>query len=427
MKMSLLSLVTLLLAGAGLASAQSGTADSAAARIWPVADFLLAAAPAPAPPANGPPDTPADVRPCRPAAEACSSCDNYWARAEYLLWWLKDGGAPPLVTTGPAGSVGILSQPGTSVLFGGSDINPAERHGGRFTAGAWLGDDNCIGVEGSYFFLATASKGFSAFATAAPDGRVLARPFFNVSSGLEDSELVSSPGLLGGTVQVASSSRLQGAELHLLSASSEDCEGGIGLFAGFRYLDLDEGLIIREDLLAAPLLGVPGSRFSIQDSFSTGNDFYGGQLGVRGEWGFGRLSLDGVLKVALGLSHEGVDIHGATRILTPGSAPVVQPGGLLALPTNIGHYQLDEFAVVPEVGFRVRYALTRFIQVVGGYTFLYDSDVARPGAQIDRTINPTQLPTSLGSTLLGPARPIAVVKNTDFWAQGLSLGLEFRY
>jgi Putative beta barrel porin-7 (BBP7) len=103
-------------------------------------------------------------------------------------------------------------------------------------------------------------------------------------------------------------------------------------------------------------------------------------------------------------------------------------GGLLALSSNIGRYNHDSFAVVPEAGFSVGYPVTRSVRVYAGYRFLYLSEAVRPGDQIDRVVNPTLLPTTQPTTgLIGPARPNFVFKETDFWAQGIHCGLEFRY
>ena len=77
-----------------------------------------------------------------------------WFSAEYLLWWLKGGNVPPLVTTSPPASTGTLGQPGTVVLFGpGSDVERSPISGGRFTAGCWLDECCTFGLEGNYFFL----------------------------------------------------------------------------------------------------------------------------------------------------------------------------------------------------------------------------------------------------------------------------------
>ena len=61
---------------------------------------------------------------------------------------------------------------------------------------------------------------------------------------------------------------------------------------------------------------------------------------------------------------------------------------------------------------------------------MYWIRVLRPGNQIDHGVNLTQNavldPNGVGM-LVGPARPVPPFNRSDFWAQGLSLGLEFRY
>ena len=110
------------------------------------------------------------------------------------------------------------------------------------------------------------------------------------------------------------------------------------------------------------------------------------------------------------------------------SMPTVAMGGLLTQPTNIGRFSRDRFAVAPEAGVKLGFQVTDWMKFTVGYTFLYLSDVARPGNQIDRTVNTSQLPTQLGGGMLvGAPRPGFVFKGTDFWAQGLTLGLELRY
>jgi hypothetical protein len=377
----------------------------------------------PAPPSYGPPvalGEPSDG----------SSPGRVWVRGEYLLWWIKNGPVPPLVTAGPAGGAGVLGQPGTVTLFGpGSDLTGSPLSGGRFTAGAWLDEEQTFGLEGGYFFLGSNTRGFAAGGTGAPGSPVVARPFFNALAGREDSELVASPGVLGGVVGVASSSRLQGFEANALCKLCCGCTYRLDALAGFRYLDLRESLGITENLTVpptVPLLG--GTNFLLNDRFDVQNRFYGGQVGVRGEVWYGRLFAALAGKVALGDVHQSVDVNGTTRIASPTFGVTTQPGGLLALPSNSGHFTRDRFAVVPEGSLAVGVQATDNVRVSVGYTFLGWSAVARPGDQIDRAVNPSALPSSGGAAAAtGPARPAFLFKDTDFWAQGLTLAIEFRF
>src|SRR5262249_32859927 len=139
------------------------------------------------------------------------------------------------------------------------------RSGGRFTAGFWLDDERCFGLEGNYFFLGSGGTHFSATGTGEPGSPVIARPFINAITGKEDSELVAFPGALAGSINVATSSRLQGFEANALcNLCCCPCAYRVDAFAGFRYLDFDEGLDITEDLTVLPTVPViGGSKFLV--------------------------------------------------------------------------------------------------------------------------------------------------------------------
>jgi hypothetical protein len=379
---------------------------------------------------------------CCCPTECCPS-EHFWMRAEYLLWTIKNNNYPALVTTGSTADThpGALGAPGTRVLFGGS-ADQDEMSGGRFTAGGWLDACQCWGVEGSVFALGERSVRFSEQSTGTP---LLARPFQNVTNPaapFQDAELVANPAFnnfqaLQGRVSVDSKSQLWGAELNGIMNLGRDCNGRLDLLAGARYLDLKESVSIREDLLvSSPMtttsLAVPGTTSTVIDSFATRNFFYGPQFGLRDEWCWGRWKLDVTGKIALGVSHETVDINGNTfataPVLTNGTptsaATSNMTGGLLALGSNIGHQSHNRFAAIPELGVNVSYQITDHWRAVVGYTFLYDSNVVRPGDQINTNVNKNLIPPPTPSQ---PAQPAPTNNHSDFWAQGGSVGLEFRY
>ena len=96
--------------------------------------------------------------------------------------------------------------------------------------------------------------------------------------------------------------------------------------------------------------------------------------------------------------------------------------------SNSGLARRDEFTFIPEGGARVGVHITNNVTLFVGYTFIYWFDVARPGEQIDRTVNPALVPANLAfGSGVGPARPALTFSKTDFWAQGVNFGLEFRY
>jgi hypothetical protein len=140
---------------------------------------------------------------------------------------------------------------------------------------------------------------------------------------------------------------------------------------------------------------------------------------------------DATLKVAVGAMRQRVDVEGGltTNFFDP---PTVQSfaGGLFTQRTNLGSYERHVVAVVPEAGVNLGFRLTDWASIVVGYSVLYASNVARPGGQVDRTINPTQsqaISLTNPADLSGEARPRFRFEGSDFWAHGLNAGLAFNF
>ncbi len=233
---------------------------------------------------------------------------------------------------------------------------------------------------------------------------------------------------------MTSHTRLSGWDISAAFSGLQQQGIPLVLLGGFRVLDLNEDLQIQDQLtlldpLAAGFLGQPlaaGSQVSTQDRFRATNHFYGGQLGARSEIRQGIFSLAVQAKVGVGPTQQLATINGSTAVTGPLTATV--PGGIYAQTSNIGRYYQSVFSVVPEGQATLGIELTSTIRATVGYTFLYWSNVARPGLQIDRGINPSLVPTDpaygLGSNL---QRPYHVFQTTDFWAQGVSFGLQVSF
>jgi hypothetical protein len=446
---------------------------------------------------------------------ADDSAGRFWGGADYLLWWTKASPAPPLIITGPSPALttsGLTTSPappeGDFIGFlsstealapltlgsGGVPLNhdtqDGVRSGFRLVLGGWVDSERTFGVEGSYFFLASRSSTFEAGSKGTP---ALAIPYIDATTGKEAGFAIAQPATpitnslfvnitpavlvhlqdvtttdaFSGRAAITTSSRLQGAEANAVWGP-----GGLGshvqVLAGFRWAQLDEGLnfvsaishdhsetTVTEPALlfpgAAPFTDTTSSLTTRWDQFDTHNNFYGAQLGLRGEYEWNRFSVMAGAKAALGTMNQSVTILGASQfsttssvtptqafVLTPGlslpfptGAPVTtttsgrSPGGFFAQPSNIGHYSRNVFAVVPEVNLKVGYQVTSHLRATVGYSFLYMSSVVRPGDQIDRTINPSLLasPPVNGT----PVRPLFQFNSTDYWAQGVDFGLEFRF
>lgn len=358
-----------------------------------------------------------------------------WARAEFLMWAIKPGQSPPLVQSeGPGGEM--------TTVFGGNLHNNL-RLGGRFTMGTWLDSSQKHGIEGNYFFLNGQSDDFSGSSSGLPGGTMLSRPFIDSVTGAQESQDIFIPGVASGTIGVSSGSMFQGAGLNLLSnlcgtgPCSNACDScdSLGsprsghhwdLITGFRYLNLQEDLFINESLAVfpnAPIFLDPGSTIALSDSFQTSNNFYGGQIGLQGQWWRDRWFVSVLSQVALGATHQNVRINGTTVFTSPTdpNSPYNEQGGLLAL-TNIGSYSRNRFTAVPQVGVNVGRQITDRFSAFVGYNFIYWSNVVRPGDQFNNVVDQSQLPTPGGPD---PVHEAFVFHSTDFWAQGISFGLQY--
>ncbi|MBV9124498.1 MAG: BBP7 family outer membrane beta-barrel protein [Planctomycetes bacterium] len=348
-----------------------------------------------------------------------------WASGEYLLWWFKHSPEPvPLVATAPLG-------PGSLILLGGQNVHTDEHSGGRFTLGLWLDCDQTLGVDAGYFFLGQRTTTIPGLF---PPDSLTARVPWTAPSGVHVAPLILTGPRAGGTVvsgeELRVSQSLQGWETNGLLNVMRGNGYQLDLLLGGNYLDLQEGVAFATAVAGAGRLA--GLAVNTLDQFSARNQFYGGQLGGQGEARLGNLFVNAKATVALGDVHENVGIGGATAIagapagvLTNG----VFPGsGIFALPTNGGVHKTDRFAVVPEATVKVGYQVASWARAYVGYSFLYLSDAQRPGDQISGTINGGQIPSfALHPGLAGTAAPLYPDKHSDFWAQGLDFGLEFRY
>jgi hypothetical protein len=362
-----------------------------------------------------------------------AACDDaysriYYVEADYLHWWISGDSAPPLVTTSTPGTprlqAGVLGQPNTSVLFGGDDLDDDAHPGVRIVLGRWI--TPYAKIEGEWFDLGTVDSDFSA---ASNDIPILARPFFNVTSGLQDAFLVAYPGIREGAISVDSSTRFMGAAISVVENWDGACsvrDGQLALAFGLRYLRLEEDLSINDSFTSIDPVGpVPvGTSFTTSDNFDASNDFFGFNVGARTHWQHNRWSLACLGNVAIGQTIRRVSIAGqSTRTIPPGGTTTFN-GGLLALPTNIGEYRNTELGVVPQIQVKLGYNVTHNIRLLLAYDGLLWSSVARAGDQIDTNVNLSQ---ASGQPLVGQAAPLFPFRESNLWVHGVSGGVEWRF
>jgi hypothetical protein len=352
-----------------------------------------------------------------------------WDDFEFLLWWPKSQGLPPLATGSRTGAPPIIGNPSTQFLAGGHQMENQDIAGGRFTLGMSINSSETVGLEGVYFFLGSRTMKETTRSSGDPAAESLGLPFVNSATGQQDVFIVAAPGVSSGSVYISSTTRVQGAEGNFVANLYDGQSFKLNGLIGYRFLQVNEGIAIEE--MRTPIGGGASEYGPIYDGFDGHNQFNGGQMGLHADYSHGMLFCEVTGKVAIGVTSEVVKIDGATTILTPtlgGVNSQTLPGGVYALPTNIGRYSRNEFAVVPEGIFKIGLKLGDVSRLFVGYNFLYLSDLARPGDQIDRSLNPVQIPSlSPGATFAGADRPRVTFARSDFWTQGLIIGLETRY
>jgi Putative beta barrel porin-7 (BBP7) len=381
------------------------------------------------------PAAPGDAAACL-EEEPCVRPKRAWIAGAYMPAFLKPAPLIPLVTTGSTSNAtpGALGQPNTAVLFGSRDLNYGLANGVSLSTGFWL-DDDCrysIDAQGFYLFIPTQQFMATSNANGAP---LIVRPFFDAIRGQEGAFATADPGRFTGNTAVDAAAQLYGAELNgrHLHCFGKCCY--VEPLVGFRFLRLDEELKITDQLQpltdnVLTFLGNvvnPPATISDFDRFYTANTFLGIQVGGRLGWKRDNFSVDLLGKLAMGTNYQFVKIQGATTLNSPTGSTTAQ-GGILAQPTNIGDYNQFVFSVVPEFGFNLGYCLFPNLRLSVGYSVLLWTNVVRPGDQIDRVINTSQVPTDQGfGAPGGPGRPAFDFVSQLFWLHSFRIEIEYRF
>ncbi len=352
---------------------------------------------------------------------------RFWFSGEYLMWWGKSSNLPPLATTSVAGTArnqaGVLGLPGTSTLIGGRGVDLGIRSGARFTLGCWMSPYRDEAFEATYLFFGSGKMNYR---QTSNDHSILARPFYNAQAFQQDAVILAYPNQQTGWLDAAVSNELTSLALLYRKVVVRGCNGQLDFLAGYRYSRFAENLAVDSSTTYIGRVGVIpiGTVIGTSDWFGAENEFHGGELGISAKTRHRRLSFEFLAKLALGGTRSRLRVAGATTVAVPQQAPVTYNDGMLALPTNSGTSRQSSFSAIPELGINVGYDLTPRLKATFGYTFLYWSRVARPADQIDMNLNPSQFPPG---ALVGYPAPEAKFIVSDYWAQGLNFGLDYRY
>ena len=290
----------------------------------------------------------------------------------------------PFATTSAPADLGILGRPTTAALVGADrNISYDAANGFRAWAGMAWDESGTFGGEVSGFWLAkrTTSTQFPGNSAGLP---VLAVPFFDVASGgagelhrlVPRHQLGVDP---GGHLDAGRQGRGGHGVQHVPGRRA----AGRADLAGRRPVLPAQGELRRDHLVhdvrrpagrgVARVRGTffPGGGGAFAGTFfgpalapyqvvtadyvQTRNDFFGGNVGFRGDIGYGNWFLNLTGKVAAGYMRQRVDLVGYSTLTASTGLVSTQPGGFFNIAQDLGRHHKDRFAVLPEGGVSVGY------------------------------------------------------------------------
>jgi len=331
---------------------------------------------------------------------------------EYLVWWLRRAYAPPILTAGTAASQGVLGQPGTRVIYGDEWLET--RHDDRFIGGRfgaeWMHRSGEFGLEGRAFFLERDSTYKTIKWRTDP---LMALSYKDASTGRESSIVISGEdatrGLLSGGFVGYSRVELFGQEINGVVPLRSHGHWKVDALAGARFLQLRDRYHHTATNWETPANQV---LTGIIDNYRYHNAFYGGQIGLKGESQWNRVSLQARGTIALGADAQTAKIWGESIVHTPTSRTVT-PTGLYVQRANTGTFTNCNFDAVGEVAVNLGFDFTHWLRGYMGYTFLYWADPVRAASQVQRNINFDNQPVTFNGD------PV--------WAQGMNFGFEIHW
>ncbi len=352
--------------------------------------------------------------------------NNFWFTGDYLFSFVRAAAYPALATTSPAGtsraSAGVLGQPGTRTLFG-NQLDDNVRPGLQIGTGYWFDAQHSFGIELGFMMLSNQSSLYFANSAGTP---ILARPFNDTSSGLPQAVLVAFPGSSAGALDFrAYSGPFYGGNIDVAEKIYDSGRLRFNALAGYQAYGYSEGLYVNQTIVPSGGGFAPGTRITSLDNIGTQNVFHGMDLGMRTEYFWGSLGLELLTKVAIGDLRTKVSVTGMQTTTAPGTAPAAFPGGVLALPSNMGSNPENYLGVIPNFGLALKWQVMPNLQFRAGYSLLWINGAARAGNEVNTTINPNNFPPA--TNVVPFSQPTYILQRSDLWIQNVNVGLTWTY
>ena len=374
----------------------------------------------------------------RPAAAARTRGAALWgygddchvgaARVEYLMWFSRGRSAPPLVTTSPAGTTAVpmpacCPTPRCCMATTRRSARTCAAACGSRSAGCW--PTNAPGSKAGSGASRTAPSGSSPMHRLPDPGPpVFQRP----CCGVEDALLVTYPGITAdGGVNVLSKNdmfvgrRLDSAAPGPTTAARESTSWP-AINSPASTTSSASPTCSGRSIRRAAFPSARSPRFPTSSRRRTSST--GLQVGMLFERRKGCWSVEALGKIGLGNMRQRVAVRGHTITTEPAPFPLGTEGGMLALPSNIGEYQRNQFAFIPELNVNLCYNLSPCWKLMVGY-YVHLLQRRGAGRQSDRS----------RGQLLADSRPHrsatigrgSAFNNSDFLIQGVNVGAEYRW
>jgi len=335
-----------------------------------------------------------------------------WYDFDTLLFWSKGHQLPSLAIGTRAGNSQVLLGCPQPSLFDA---------GGQFKYGFTNENARAFGFEASYLFF-NARKQYDPISRGiSSHWDELARPAMNSDLGIGERIIFGSPNMVGNLDAILST-RVRSWEALGLWNFAQGLRFRIAGEAGYRYFNLSESVQLDQVTITTSSASFPQTILAT-DRYDTNTSFHGGQLGLRAEWEEGPFSVEFNGKIAIGASVETATLRGQSVFIPhlPWYAPSASDSGVFITPSNRNRTDRNALAWLPEAGLKLKYRSGERMLFTMGYRFIYLSDVVRPG---DQMWNGQPLDDRFR---YADDRPHIPLIRSDFWLQGLTLGLELRY
>ncbi|MES1213146.1 MAG: BBP7 family outer membrane beta-barrel protein, partial [Singulisphaera sp.] len=264
----------------------------------------------------------------------------------------------------------------------------------------------------------------SNFTDVSDGSPIVARPFFNTQTHAPDSVILTDAGVSAGGARVRTTNSFIAADTYLRTNLLTIPRHRVDLIYGWRYLQLSDSVGIDDRIVSTDPNNpqVPlGTTLIGFDGFRATNKFNGAMIGIMTERRRGIWSISTTSRVALGNFHQTVLINGYSSTTVPGQTPSYFVGDLLTQQSNIGRYDRNVFAAIPEVNVNLGLQVTPRMRATFGYSMMYIGHVVQAGRQINSNVDPTAFGGGIGNA------PVFNWHQNSFWLQGMNFGLNFRF